>query len=92
MEYLKKEMATCSSTLAWKIPWTEEPGRLQFMGSQSRTRLSNFTHFVIGQVVFLGGSVVKKKKNLPANAGNTGDTGLIPGLERSPGRGTGNPL
>ena len=26
-------MATHSSTLAWKIPWTEEPGRLQFMGS-----------------------------------------------------------
>ena len=31
---LKKEMATHSSTLAWKIPWTEEPGRLQPMGSQ----------------------------------------------------------
>ena len=31
---LEKEMATCSSTLAWKIPWTEEPGRLQPMGSQ----------------------------------------------------------
>ena len=31
---LEKEMATCSSTLAWKIPWTEEPGRLQSMGSQ----------------------------------------------------------
>ena len=31
---LKKEMATHSSTLAWKIPWTEEPGRLQSMGSQ----------------------------------------------------------
>ena len=30
----KKEMATHSSTLAWKIPWTEEPGRLQCMGSQ----------------------------------------------------------
>ena len=29
---LEKEMATHSSTLAWKIPWTEEPGRLQFMG------------------------------------------------------------
>ena len=28
---LKWEMATCSSTLAWKIPWTEEPGRLQSM-------------------------------------------------------------
>ena len=30
---LKKEMATHSSILAWKIPWTEEAGRLQFMGS-----------------------------------------------------------
>ena len=31
---LEKEMATHSSTLAWKIPWTEELGRLQSMGSQ----------------------------------------------------------
>ena len=31
---LDKEMATHSSTLAWKIPWTEERGRLQSMGSQ----------------------------------------------------------
>ena len=31
---LEKEMATHSSTLASKIPWTEEPSRLQFMGSQ----------------------------------------------------------
>ena len=30
---LEKEMATHSSPLAWKIPWTEEPGRLQSMGS-----------------------------------------------------------
>ena len=30
---LEKAMATHSSTLAWKIPWTEEPGRLQSMGS-----------------------------------------------------------
>ena len=30
----EKAMATPSSTLAWKIPWTEDPGRLQFMGSQ----------------------------------------------------------
>ena len=29
---LEKEMATHSSFLAWRIPWTEEPGRLQFMG------------------------------------------------------------
>ena len=40
---LEKEMATHSSTLAWKIPWTEKPGRLQSMGSQSQTRLSDFT-------------------------------------------------
>ena len=35
-------MAPHSSTLAWKIPWTEEPGGLQSMGSLSRTRLSDF--------------------------------------------------
>ena len=31
---LKKGMATHTSVLAWRIPWTEEPGRLQSMGSQ----------------------------------------------------------
>ena len=31
---LEKEMATYSSILAWRIPWTKEPGRLQFIGSQ----------------------------------------------------------
>ena len=31
---LEKEMATHSSNVAWKIPWTEEPGGLQSMGSQ----------------------------------------------------------
>ena len=34
---LEKEMATHSSILAWEIPWTEEPGRLQYMGSQGQT-------------------------------------------------------
>ena len=34
MPLLEKEMATHSSTLDWKIPWAEEPGRLQSMGSQ----------------------------------------------------------
>ena len=33
-DLLEKEMATHSSIVAWKIPWTEDPGRLQFMGSQ----------------------------------------------------------
>ena len=36
---LEKEMATHSSVLAWRIPGTGEPGGLQSMGSQSRTRL-----------------------------------------------------
>ena len=31
---LEKEMATCASIPAWEIPWTEEPGGLQSMGSQ----------------------------------------------------------
>ena len=44
---LEKEMAIHSSTPAWKIPWTEEPDKLQSTESQSRTRLSEFTslHF-----------------------------------------------
>ena len=33
-DFLEKEMATHSSTLAWEIPWMEEPGRLQSMGLQ----------------------------------------------------------
>ena len=33
-DLLKKGMATHSSILAWEIPWTEEPGRLQSIGSQ----------------------------------------------------------
>ena len=41
-DLLEKEMATHSGILARKIPWMEEPGRLQSMGPQSRTQLSNF--------------------------------------------------
>ena len=36
-------MATHSSVLTWRIPWTEEPGRLQSMESQSQTQLSTHT-------------------------------------------------
>ena len=36
---LEKGMAAHSSVLAWRIPWTEEPGGLQSMGSQSPTQL-----------------------------------------------------
>ena len=41
---LEEGMATLSSILAQRTPWTEEPGGLRSMGSQSRTRLSTF-HF-----------------------------------------------
>ena len=52
---LEKEMAIHSNTIAWNIPWTEEPGRLQSMGSQrvghdSATSLSlivDFTNILI---------------------------------------------
>ena len=42
VQALEKEMSTHSSILAWEIPWTEEPGGLQSMGShKSQTQLSN---------------------------------------------------
>ena len=41
----EKAMAPHSSTLAWKIPWTEEPGRLQSMVAQSRTRPTSLSLF-----------------------------------------------
>ena len=54
-------MATHSSTLAWKIPWTEEPGTLQSMGSQ---RVGHN-----GAILGLpSGSVVKKKKKKKKSA------------------------
>ena len=43
---LEKETATHSSILAWEIPWTEEPCRLQSLGSQSWTQLSDFTYLL----------------------------------------------
>ena len=61
---LEKEMATHSSTLAWKIPWMEEPGRLHTVHgiTKSQTRLSN-QNIRASQVVLM-------VKNLPANAGD----------------------
>ena len=44
----EKGMATHSSILAWRIPWTEKLGRLQSMGLQSRTRLSDYNTTING--------------------------------------------
>ena len=41
---LEEEMATHSNILAWKIPWTEDPGGQQSMAAKSWTRLSMYTH------------------------------------------------
>ena len=53
---LEKEMATHSSTLAWKIPWMEESGGLQRVhgATKSRTRLGDFTFFPINWFFALG--------------------------------------
>ena len=52
---LEKEMTTYSSTLAWKIPWMEEPS--VSMGSQSQTGLSDFTFFLSLDYSLPGSSV-----------------------------------
>ena len=54
---LEKEMATHSSTLTWKIPWTEGPCRLQSMGSQEldmTERLHSLTHSLKADEIDLG--------------------------------------
>ena len=48
---LEKGMATHSSILAWRIPWTEEPRGLWFMGSKSQTWQSDVTHSIPGRVL-----------------------------------------
>ena len=51
---LEKDMATCSSILAWEIQWTEEPGRLQSMGSQeldTTQRLTTTTYIFYKQIL-----------------------------------------
>ena len=45
---LEKEMATHSSILAWRVPWTEEPGRLQFTGRKD-SDTTEWLHFMIEQ-------------------------------------------
>ena len=77
---LEKKMATYFHILAWKTPWTEEPGRIQSIGSQkSQTRLSSSSRLPWWL----------SSKESACNAENLS---LVPGLGRSPGGGHGNPL
>ena len=65
---LEKEMATHSSTLAWRIPWREEPGRLQSMGSQrvGHDWVASFTSltYVKKRVWNSGRAISQEKKKL----------------------------
>ena len=56
---LEKEMAAHSSILAWEVPWTEEPGGLQPMGTQSRTQQHTDTHGKPAVNIILSGERLK---------------------------------
>ena len=77
---LKREIATHSSILAWEIPWTEEPGRLQSMGSQ------RVKHNLVTKQGFPHSSVGKESTCY------AGDPGSISGSGRSAGEGIGYPF
>ena len=79
----EKAMAPHSSTLAWKIPWMEEPGRLQSMGSH---RVGHDRSDLAAAAILPSG------KEVTCKTGDPGDVGLIPGSGRSFGVGKGNPL
>ena len=100
---VEKGMATHSRCLAWRIPWTEEPGRLQSVGSQSRLTHNVNLESMLPLVGLLCiayfyfspennlrwdlGILSFPGGNPSANAGAVRDMGLIPGLERSLGEG-----
>ena len=78
-------MATHSSVLAWRSPWTEEPGGLQSIGSHrvGHDRAPSAACDICGLPWWCSG------KETTCQAG---DLGSIPGSERSPGEGNGSPL
>ena len=63
---LEKEMATQSSILAWRIPWTEEPGRLQSMGPQSQTWLKQLSMYAALHLVFMTTHYIDKEPQIRA--------------------------
>ena len=86
---LEKEMATHSSTLAWKIPWTKEPGRLQSMGSQRvGHNLATSLHslfWILGHSDSTKTLPSRSLLELPWNSGNSNYSGLVGtwGLEKN---------
>ena len=85
--YVEKGIATHSSILAWRIPWTEEPDGLLSMGLHGvRHNRATNTHTYRCMWSFPRGSVEKNP------ACNAGDLDSIPGSGISPGGGHGHPL
>ena len=81
-DLLEKEIATHVSILVWKIPWREEPVRLQSMGSQ-RVRHDWASSLLLSYAK--ASQVALVVKNPLASAGDIGDEGFISGSGRSPG-------
>ena len=80
---------TCLTSLSLKFQGLASPSLLQAPFQTFTSSLATFLLGLIPAMGFPGGAVVK---NLPARAGDVGDTGLIPGSGRSCGGGNGNPL
>ena len=64
---LEKGTATHSSILAWRIPWTEETGRLRSMGLQSQTQLSDFHFHSVGHLVIPQSQLFQKEQCFSLN-------------------------
>ena len=92
---MEKEMATHSSILAWRIPRTEEPGGLLFMGSQrvGHDWMTKHTDFL--KLIHMNWQILSNFHGLPwwlsgkESTCNAGDVGWIRELGRSPGEGNG---
>ena len=96
-------MAIHSSTLAWKIPWREEPGRLQSMGWKE-LNMTEWLNWTVITFTSNSSNINTKyllhvlQRGFPHSsvgkvcACSEGDLGSIPGSGRSPGEGNGNPL
>ena len=68
-EPLEEEMATHSSILAWRIPWTEEPGGLQSLGSQSLTHA--YLPYWTGSLISRPGLLTAVSEESPSSGGRT---------------------
>ena len=62
---LEKEMATHSSILAWRIPWTEEPGRLQSVGCKESDMTEQLTHTYVVKISSFSSSYISLLKIPP---------------------------